>query len=89
MWMCCITNILSAVEIMLTNVRTDRDGKWSMHLRTLSNVLPHFFVANHINYSIWMPSAFEASQFAIRQTSGRFNGIWSDTATEQNPFRLK
>jgi hypothetical protein len=88
---------LSAVKIMLTNVRTDRDGKWSMHLRTLSNMLPHFCVANHINYSIWMPayildmlehseeirSAFEASQFAIRQTSGKFNGIWSDTATEK------
>ena len=45
---------LSAVEIMFTNVRTDRDGKWSMHLRTSSNMLPHFFVANHINYSIWI-----------------------------------
>lgn len=90
---------LSVVEIMFTNVRTDRDGKRSMHLRTSSNMLPHFFVANHINYSIWMPayirdmlehseetrSALEASHFAIRQTSGKFNGIWSDTDT----FRLK
>ena len=60
-------------------------------------MLPYFFVANHTNYSRWMPayildmlelpgkirSAFEAGQFAIRQTSATFNGIWSDMGTKK------
>jgi len=37
---------LSAVEIMLTNVRAERDGNWSMHFRT-SQMLLYFFVANY------------------------------------------
>jgi hypothetical protein len=48
-------------------------------------------------YSRWMPvyildmlelpaeikSAFEKGEFSIRQTSGSFNGIWSDMGTEK------
>jgi len=61
-------------------------------------MLPYVFVANRTNYSRWMPayiidipelpkhilSAFEADQFVIRPTSGKFNGIWSDMSTEKN-----
>jgi hypothetical protein len=28
-------------------------------------------------------SAFEKGEFSIRQTSGSFNGIWSDMGTEK------
>jgi hypothetical protein len=30
-----------------------------------------------------MKSAFEKGEFSIRQTSGSFNGIWSDMGTEE------
>ena len=57
-----------------------------------SNMLPYFFITNRTNYSRWMPvyilpaeikSAFEKGEFSIRQTSGSFNGIWSDMGTEK------
>ena len=68
-----------------------------MHLRTSSHMLPNFVVANRTNYSRLMPayildmlelpgeirSAFVADQFAIRHTSGKCNGIWSDMDTQQ------
>jgi hypothetical protein len=69
---------LVAVQIMLSNVR---------------------FITNRTNYSRWMPtaiyildmlelpaeikSAFEKGEFSIRQTSGNFNGIWSNMGTEK------
>ena len=34
-------------------------------------------------------SAFEAGQFAMRQTSGKVNGIWSDMVTERKKTLLK
>ena len=60
-------------------------------------MLPYFFITNRTNYSRWMPvyildmlelpaeikSAFEKGEFSIRQTSGSFNGIWSDMGTEK------
>ena len=64
-------------------------------------MLPYFFITNRTNYSRWMPvyildmleipaelkSAFEKKQFSIRQTSGSFNGIWSDMGTEKNTIK--
>ena len=35
-------------DVLLTNIRAERDGNWSMHLRTSSRMLPNFFVANRI-----------------------------------------
>ena len=83
---------------MLSNVRAEREGDWSAHLMYSSKMLPYFSITNHTNYSRWMPvyildmlelppeikSAFEKGEFSIRQTSGSFNDIWSDLATEKN-----
>ena len=88
---------LVAVQIMLSNVLAEREGDWSAHLMSSSKMLPYFFITNRTNYSRWMPvyildmlelpaemkSAFEKGEFSIRQTSGSFNGIWSDTGTEK------
>jgi hypothetical protein len=59
------------------------------------------FIANRVNYSRWLPvylldkhflppdvqAAFESGQFAICQKPGKFNGIWSDMATEKTVIR--
>ena len=88
---------LVAVQIMLSNVRAEREGDWSAHLMSSSKMLPYFFITNRTNYSRWMPvyildmlelpaeikSAFEKGEFSIRQTCGSFNGIWSDMGTEK------
>ena len=86
---------LVAVQIMLSNVRAYREGDWSS-----SKMLPYFFITKRTNYSRWMPttiyildmlelpaeikSAFEKGEFSIRQTSGSFNGIWSNMGTKKN-----
>ena len=77
---------------MFSNVRVEREGDLSAHLMSPSKMLPYFFITNRTNYSRWMPvyilpaeikSAFEKGEFSIRQTSGSFNGIWSDMGTEK------
>ena len=59
----------------------------------IKNVAIFLFITNRTNYSRWMPvyildmlelPAFEKGEFSIRQTSGSFNGIWSDMDTEKN-----
>jgi hypothetical protein len=66
-------------------------------MASFASMLPYLFVANRVNYSRYLPvyildildlhqdvkSAFESGQFAIRQKSGKFNGVWSDMATEK------
>ena len=88
---------LDAVEIMLQNIRAERAGLWSLHLQSVCNMLPYFFITNRTNYSRWTPvyildmidlpedikQEFNAGKFAIHQKAGVFNGIWSDMATEK------
>lgn len=92
---------LRAVELMIQNVGEEGNGLWSLHLHTVSQMLPYFHVTNEVNYSRWMPiyildmihfpveinSAFLHSEFAIRQTAGTFNGAWSDMATEKTVIK--
>ncbi|CAC5403946.1 unnamed protein product [Mytilus coruscus] len=88
---------LRAGEVMLLNVRAERDGDWNTHLQSVSSMLPYFFIANKTNYARWttaylidmlnLPeetySAFMSGKFAVRQKPGVFNGIWSDMATKK------
>lgn len=88
---------LSATEVMLQNIRAEREGLWSMHIQSVCNMLPFFFITNRSNYSRWTPvyildmldipveikAAFDAGEFAICQKTGIFNGVWSDMATEK------
>jgi hypothetical protein len=46
---------LVAVQIMLSNVRAEREDDWSAHLMSSSKMLPYFFITNRTNYSRWMP----------------------------------
>jgi hypothetical protein len=75
-----VNPLTSAVQMMLLNVRAEREGDWSAHLMSSSNMLPFFFITNRTNYSRWMPvyildmlelpaeikSAFKKGDFSIR-----------------------
>jgi hypothetical protein len=92
---------LRAVEIMLQNVRSEREGIWKMHLTSTASMLPYMFITNRVNYSRWLlvylldmhflppdvRAAFESGHFAIRQKPGKINGVWSDMATEKTVIR--
>jgi hypothetical protein len=43
--------LLVAVQIMLSNVRAEREGDWSAHLMSSSKMLPYFFITNRTNAS--------------------------------------
>ncbi|CAC5358418.1 unnamed protein product [Mytilus coruscus] len=92
---------LTTVEIMLQNIRSEREGLWSLHLSSVSAMVPFIFVTNRVNYSRWLPvyiqdmfnlppdvlPAFESGDFSIRQKPSAFNGIWSDMATEKTVIK--
>jgi hypothetical protein len=94
---------LHAMSVLLMNSRAERDGDWSMHLHTshVYHMLPYFFVCERTNYARWTPiylpsmqeipsevkTLFESGQFNVRQSAGRFNGIWSDLGTEKTIIR--
>ncbi|CAC5425161.1 unnamed protein product [Mytilus coruscus] len=79
--------ILRAVEIMIQNVRAERQGSLDMHLTLIASVIPYMFIANRVS-SRWLPvyildmlnltsdiqPAFPSGQFAIRQKPVKFNG---------------
>jgi hypothetical protein len=90
--------LIDAIQIMLLNIRSERDGDWELHLKTTVSMLPYFFCTNKVNYSRYMPayvlemlklpheieSACKNGEFSIRESSSAFNGIWSDMGTEKN-----
>ena len=92
---------LGAIEVLLQNIRSERDGLWSVHLSSSCSMLPYMFVTNRVNYSRWLPiylldmmnlpqavnSAFEKGQFSVRQKPGKFNGVWCDMATEKTVIK--
>ena len=92
---------LKAIEIMLENIRAERVGDWEQHIASSSKMLTYFFSTNRTNYSRWMPiylldmmnlpeeiaSKFKAGQFPVRQTPGKFNGIWSDMGVEKTVIK--
>lgn len=94
-------HFLDAVEVLLLNMRAERQGDWAGNLDSLARMLPYFFVTQRVNYSRWLPvylldmlelpdsvqSAFKEGQFTVKNSSGRFNGLWSDMGTETTVIR--
>jgi hypothetical protein len=92
---------LNAIEIMLQNIRSEREGIWKLHLSSVSAMLPLLFVTKRVNYSRWLPvypldmfnlpppvvSKFESGNFAIRQKPSAFNGICREMATEKTVIK--
>ncbi|CAC5356829.1 unnamed protein product [Mytilus coruscus] len=95
--------LLQALEIMLINIRAERNGLWSVHLHSIFSMLPYFFVANKNNYSRWSPvylldmlnlpteaeGLFSMGFFSVRQKVGSMSlhGVWSDMATEKTVIK--
>ena len=90
-------DLLKAIQILLANIRAEREGNWQLHLCTQVNMLPYFFVADRQNYARWaslyatemlcllqdtVQEAFSKGQFSVKQTPGKFKGTWSDMAVE-------
>ena len=43
--------LLDAVQLMLLNIRSERQSNWTLHMHTVASMLPYFFVTNRTNYS--------------------------------------
>lgn len=43
--------LIKAVFIMMTFIRAEREGDWSLHLGAFSQMMPNFFAAGHIHYA--------------------------------------
>ena len=42
---------LRMVELLLAFIRASREGNWELHLSVFREMLPFFFILNHINYA--------------------------------------
>ena len=87
---------LDCAQVMLSNIRAEREGNWVEHLETTVSMVPLFFSVNRVNYARWTPVyildmlnlpdnvriAFEGGEFTVRKTASSFNGIWSDMGVE-------
>lgn len=92
---------MDAVQVLLSNIRAEREGDWPLHLATQLAMVPYYFSANRTNYARWTPvylldmarlpsevaEAFSSGEFAVRHTAAAFNGIWSDLGTETTVIR--
>ena len=45
---------LEAVQLLLWNIRAEREGNWALHMHTQVTMLPYMFAANRFNYARWM-----------------------------------
>ena len=98
---CFWVMFMHVMSVLLMSVRAERDGDRAMHLHTVYYMLRYFFVCDRKHYARWTPmyllsmqeipsevkTLFESGQFNVRQSVGRFNGIWSDLGTEKTIIR--
>ena len=47
--------LLEALQILLQNVRAEREGNWGLHLQTQRAMVPYFFAADRQHYARWTP----------------------------------
>jgi hypothetical protein len=47
------------------------------------------YILDMLELPVEIKSAFEKGEFSIRQTSGSFNGIWSDMGTEKTIVKYR
>ena len=72
--------LLDAVQIMLLNIRSERQGNWTLHMHTVASMLPYFFATNRTNFSCWITVyPLEMSQIALDIQTAFENGEFSFT----------
>ncbi len=86
---------------ILKYIRAEREADWPLHLATVTEMMPMFFSAGHINYARYalyylnemelVPSEiakhFMDGEHTMHHIDGLFNGIWSDMAIETTFMR--
>lgn len=46
---------VAMVLLLLKFIRAEREGDWNLHLEATTEMIPHFFAMDRINYSRWLP----------------------------------
>ena len=96
-----VDSFLKPTFIMMLFVRAEREGDWSLHLSSVTQMLPYFFAAGHINYARYslfylrsmcrLPKEvlepFMKGQHVMRHQPGIWNGMWSDMFIESTFMR--
>ena len=96
-------NLIDAIQILLLNLRAEREGDWDLHLKSIVSTLPYYAVADKVNYARWTPiylidmihlpedakTAFMKGEFSVHETCGSFKGTASDMATEHKIKELR
>ena len=73
-------------------VRAEREGEWALHLWAVSQMVPYFYAAGHINYAryglVYLRSMekleggildrFMRGEHVTRHQRGLWNGMWTD-----------
>lgn len=92
-------NLLHAFDLVLQDIRSEREGDWDLNLSSQVAMLPYQFVCNKPNYSRYgtynllemaltlpkgVENEFKAGNFPIRFTPGPFKGLWSDMGVEMS-----
>ena len=92
---------LCAVQILLQNIRAERNGLRLLHWQMIAAVLRCFLITNLTNYARWTPAyicdmlnlsetvkyVFMSGQISIRHKHGVLNSIWSDMAAEKTSIK--
>ena len=59
---------IEMVELLLTFIRAEREGNWSLHLAATMEMTPHFFSMDRVNYSRWLPvNLADMDQLAVTE----------------------
>ena len=48
-----VENLVKPVLLMITYVRSEREGDWLLHLATFKKMLQYYFTAGHVNYALY------------------------------------
>ncbi|KAK3746863.1 hypothetical protein QZH41_000037 [Actinostola sp. cb2023] len=46
---------IDLVLLLLKFIRAEREGDWRLHLEATTEMIPHFFAMDRMNYSRWLP----------------------------------
>ncbi len=98
LWVDCF---IRPTLIMMTFTRAERESDWPLHLWALTQMIPYFFVASHVNYArygLYYLTSMEAlppevkcfflqGQHTMRHAAGASNATWSDMYIETTFMR--
>ncbi len=47
-------NYIEMVFLLLQYIRAEREANWELHLATVAEMIPYFFICDHVNYARWV-----------------------------------